>query len=104
MPKSNEPEILGPEPEHAYNDPELSPREFLLALMHDKRLPIPIRADAAAKVAVYEHPRLAQVTQDVTAGLRIEIIGGLPELPGTNVIMPNASLAKKANGGQPPEK
>ena len=46
------------------------------------------RIDAAAKVSVYMHPRLAQVSQDITAGLKIVIEGGLPQLPGTNIIMP----------------
>ena len=49
------------------------------------------RIDAAAKVSVYMHPRLAQVSQDITAGLKIVIEGGLPQLPGTNIIMPGES-------------
>jgi hypothetical protein len=81
-----EAEILEPEP--AYNDQTLSPQDFLLAVMHDKRLPMAARIDAASKVSVYIHPRLAQITQDVTAGVTIRIEGGLPQLPGTNIIMP----------------
>ena len=50
---------------------------------------MPVRIEAATKVSVYVHPRLAQVTQDVTAGVTIRIEGGLPALPGTNIIMPN---------------
>jgi hypothetical protein len=101
-PKSIDGEILGPE--HAYDNPELSPKEFLLAVMRDNRLPIAARMDAAAKVAVYEHPRLAQVNTDLTAGVTIRIEGGLPELPGTNIIMPEIQKApkKSTNGsGQP---
>jgi hypothetical protein len=86
VPKKPESEVLDPEP--AYNDPDLSPVEFLNALMHDTRLPIPMRIEAAKAVSVYIHPRLAQVTQDVTAGMTIRIQGGLPDLPGTNIIMP----------------
>jgi hypothetical protein len=100
MTKSIEGEVLGPE--HEYDNPELSPKQFLLAVMRDHRLPISVRMDAAAKVAVFEHPRLAQVNSDVTAGVRIVIEGGLPVLPGTNIIMPETEVPKKTNGsGQP---
>src|SRR5215469_15570658 len=88
MAKSAEPEILEPQPERAFDNPELSPKDFLLAVMRDRRVPLAARMDAAAKVAVYEHPRLAQTTADVTAGLTIRIEGGLPALPGTDIIMP----------------
>jgi hypothetical protein len=95
MPKPVEGEILGPP--HKYDDTELSPKEFLLAVMRDTRLPISVRMEAAAKVAVYEHARLAQVTQDITADMKIIIEGGLPALPGTDVIMPKTET-KKTNG------
>jgi hypothetical protein len=92
-------EIIEP---RKFNDPTLPPKEFLLAVMHDERVPMAARIDAAKAVAVYEHPRLAQVTQDVTAGVRIIIEGGLPALPGTNIIMPESAAmqeaAKKTNG------
>lgn len=88
MPKNQpEPEILGPEP--AYNADDILPQDFLVAVMRDKRLPMSVRIEAATKVSVYIHPRLAQVTQDVTAGMTIRIEGGLPALPGTNIIMPD---------------
>jgi hypothetical protein len=105
VPKNPEPEILDPEP--AYNDQNLSPQEFLVAIMRDKRLPISVRIEAASKVSVYIHPRLAQVTQDVTAGMTIRIEGGLPALPGTNIIMPNHEKPErpkppvKGNGHDP---
>jgi len=41
---------LGPEPSHAYDDPNLSAIEFLRACMHDQRLPLTTRMDAAAKL------------------------------------------------------
>ena len=85
-----------------YNDPTLPPMEFLLAVMHDPNMPIPARIDAAKAVSVYMHPRLAQVTQEVNAGIKIIIEGGLPALPGTNIIMPQPG--SKTNGsGEPPE-
>jgi|SRR5215469_142811 len=95
-------EVLGPE--HEYDNDGLSPKDFLLAIMRDKRVPLSARMEAATKVAVYEHPRLAQVNQDLTAGLTIRIEGGLPDLPGTNIIMPKTEQKPKssANGsGQP---
>jgi len=102
MDKPKTGEVLPPEP-HAYDNPELSPKEFLHAVYRDIRMPMATRIDAAKAAAVYEHPRLAQVNQDITGGLRIIIEGGLPALPGTNIIMPGTEEApKKTNGsGQP---
>lgn len=77
---------------------DISAKEFLLAIMRDASLPIAVRMDAAAKVAVYEHPRLAQVSQDTTAGITIRIEGGLPDLPGTRVIMPSGKPGPVPNG------
>jgi hypothetical protein len=102
MAKPIDGEVLGPERE--YDNPDLSPKQFLEAIMHDKRLPITVRMDAAAKVAVFAHPRLAQVSSDVNAGVTIRIEGGLPALPGTNIIMPEINTpvegAKKPNGSR----
>lgn len=100
MPKEYDPNIIVSGSDHAYNDPDLSPKEMLLAIMRDQRLPLPIRMEAATKVAVYEHPRLAQTNQDISGGLRIVIEGGLPALPGTNIIMPTLGKEppKKSNG------
>jgi hypothetical protein len=99
-------ELIEPDPsEPAYNDQTLSPKEFLLAVMRDRRLPLAARIEAATKVSVYEHARLAQVTQDMTIGATIRIEGGLPLLPGTNIIMPetetstsSTTVKKKGNG------
>lgn len=90
-------EGFGPE-EHSYDSDGITPKDFLLAIMRDKRVPLSVRMVAAEKVAVFEHPRLAQVSQDVTAGITIKIEGGLPALPGTNVIMPNQNAPPKTNG------
>jgi hypothetical protein len=73
--------------------------EFLLAVMHDARVPMAARIDAAKSVSVYMHPRLAQVTQEITGGVRIIIEGGLPALPGTNIIMPDPMNNKKTTNG-----
>ena len=101
MPKSITPlddDIIGP---RAYNDANLSPKDFLLAVMRDHRVPLSARMDAAAKVAVFEHPRLAQVSQDVTSGITIKIEGGLPPLPGTNIIMPGETPNPPGFGDPP---
>ena len=96
-------------PERPYNDPTLPPMEFLLAVMHDPTMPIPARIDAAKAVSVYMHPRLAQVTQEISGGVKIIIEGGLPALPGTNIIMPelgqspNSGISKTNGKGGAPE-
>lgn len=38
---------------HLYNEPDLSPTEFMLAVMRDEHLPLAIRLDAAHKVAPF---------------------------------------------------
>jgi hypothetical protein len=102
MDKPKEGEILGPEP-NAYDNPDLPPKEFLRAVYTSTRLPMSTRIDAAKACAAYEHPRLQQVNSDINAGVRIVIEGGLPNLPGTNIIMPETEeVSKKTNGsGQP---
>jgi len=54
---------LDPEPPHAYDNPDLSPIEFLRACMHDTRLPLAMRMDAAAK--------LLPLTESVPPSVRI---------------------------------
>lgn len=90
-PSRNGSEVL---PIRKYNDPELPPMEFLLAVMHDDKVPMAARIDAAKAVSVYMHPRLAQVTQEISGGVKIIIEGGLPALPGTNIIMPGTEIQK----------
>jgi hypothetical protein len=98
-------ELIEPDPaEPAYNDPTLSPKDFLLAVMRDRRLPLAARIEAATKVSVYEHARLAQITQDMTIGATIRIEGGLPLLPGTNIIMPEANVSSSTSASMPPKK
>jgi hypothetical protein len=64
-----------PPQSHAYDDPDLSPIEFLLAVMRDTSLPLPIRISAASAVAPYQHPRSRQ---DIVPYHCKIIIGGLP--------------------------
>ena len=46
---------------HAYNDPDLSPIEFLTAVYNDASLPMSIRIDAARGLLPYTEPRPARV-------------------------------------------
>jgi hypothetical protein len=105
MSKPPNQEILDPEGQiPAYNKPGLNPQEFLTSVYQCTTLPMAARIQAAKDVAVYVHARLAQVTQDITAGVTIRIEGGLPELPGTNIIMPDhvkTSSTTKGNGHDP---
>lgn len=81
-------QVVNGEAAREFNRADINPKEFLVAVMRDQSLPMSVRIDAASKVAVYEHPRLAQVNQETNAGITIRIEGGLPSLPGTNIIMP----------------
>jgi hypothetical protein len=40
---------------HAYDNPELSSVQFLLAVMHDQTVPMYLRMKAAQAAAPYEH-------------------------------------------------
>jgi hypothetical protein len=105
MDKPTEPEILGPEDPKPYDDPSLTSKDFLRAVYTCSRLPMSTRIEAAKAAAAYEHPRLQQVASDITAGVRMIIEGGLPALPGTNVIMPETEGGQKrtTNGSGNPE-
>jgi len=64
----------GPSP-HAYNDPDLSPIEFLQAVYRDASLPMSIRIDAARGLLPYTEPRPARIpSSDVSCTI---VIGGL---------------------------
>jgi hypothetical protein len=104
MDKPKEGEVLGPR-SHGFNVKGLPPKEWLRQVYEDDTLPMSTRIDAAKACAAYEHPRLQQVASDITAGVTIRIEGGLPDLPGTNIIMPGTenSNQKKTNGSGNPE-
>jgi hypothetical protein len=104
MDKPIEGQVLGPTI-HAYNEKNLPSKEWLRRVFEDESLPMSVRIDAAKACAAYEHPRLQQVASDITAGVTIRIEGGLPDLPGTNIIMPGTEkpAANKTNGSGNPE-
>ena len=69
-------EFIAPSPPpHAYNDPDLSPIEFLYAVYRDPRLPMSIRIDAARGLLPYTEPRPACASSS-HVGCTI-VIGGL---------------------------
>jgi hypothetical protein len=64
--------------DHLYNSPGLMPKEFLLAVMHDKTVPMSVRIQVAEELLKrWPHPH-----QYVPPAYTI-VIGGLPE--GTSV-------------------
>src|SRR5262249_25882675 len=79
---------------HAYNNPNLSPKEFLLAVMHDTTLPLSTRIKAARDVAPYfiAAPRpVAPVTCKIIIPSLDEFILRQGEVPRTPV---NEFIAK----------
>ena len=60
---------------HAYNDPSLSPIEFLQAVYRDPRLPMSVRIDAARGLLPYAEPRPASSPPSYVG--RTIVIGGL---------------------------
>src|SRR5215472_3429175 len=60
---------------HPYDDPDLSPIEFLQAVYRDRTLPMSIRIDAARGLLPYTEPRPASVPPS-HIGCTI-VIGGL---------------------------
>jgi len=98
MDKPKDGEVLGPK-SHAFNVRGLPSKEWLRRVFEDEALPMSVRIDAAKACATYEHPRLQQVASDITAGVTIRIEGGLPELPGTNIIMPETEESKSKTNG-----
>jgi hypothetical protein len=55
------------------------PLEFMLRMMRDPTQPLAVRIDLAKAAAPYRHVRLAPAAQMSEEGLKIEIIGGLPQ-------------------------
>jgi hypothetical protein len=68
---------------------DATPLEFLTALYRSPRAPMIMRLDAAKNAAQYVHAKLMAVKIVDHAKPVYEIVGGLPELPGTHTIMPS---------------
>jgi hypothetical protein len=69
-----------PPQRHAYDDPSLTALEFLLAVMHDARLPLSTRLEAARAALPYTSPFPSKVQGYVSFHCRIVIP---PFEPGT---------------------
>jgi hypothetical protein len=67
--------------EHAYDAPDLSPKDFLLAVMHDESVPMSLRLKAAHTVAPYVYTPVLPKEPPV---LTIRI-GGIPNLYGDDL-------------------
>jgi len=66
---------------HAYDAPNLTPVQFMLAVMRDTTLPLSIRLDAASKVAPFTHPRPRPFESRLYESIPHRgtiVIGGLP--------------------------
>lgn len=60
---------------HAYDDPDLSAVQFLLAVMRDQSVPLYLRMKAAHVVAPYEHHAPAPVQVIPNLDLMSEVQG-----------------------------
>jgi hypothetical protein len=71
---------------------DASPLEFLMAVYRSNIVPINLRVDAAKNAAMYVHPKLIAVAAVKTGQEKLMLSGGLPNLPGANVVMPKAKV------------
>jgi hypothetical protein len=62
---------------HAYDDPDLSPVEFLQHVMHATHLPMATRIEAASALLPYTHPTKGSAPRSVVPARCKIIIGGL---------------------------
>src|SRR5215813_6167431 len=98
----------GPQP-HLYDDPDLSPLEFMLAVMRDTTLPLAIRLDAAAKVAPFYHRRLRSLNPHCTIVIPplsyepwAEVCSPWPRSTANDSENPSASSKTLSHGGHTP--
>ena len=57
-----------------------TPLDFLLRVMRNGRLGLPVRMDAAKAALPFVHPKLAHVQLNSDQRQQIEIVGGLPNV------------------------
>jgi hypothetical protein len=60
-----------PKQDHEYNNPKVSPKEFLLAIMHDRTVPMCMRIEAATMVAPFYTTPQATVKVHPTCIIKI---------------------------------
>ena len=71
---------MADEQEHAYNEPGLTSKEFLYAVMRDPTLPLGQRMDAAVKLLPLEHPQIPTYYGEFPASRTVEVIIRIPPL------------------------
>jgi hypothetical protein len=91
--------------DHAYNDPSLSPLQFLLAVLHDPTVDMDDRIKAAEAAFPYvstnPHQASVQRWEDLDPMDRVKIvIGGLPEHVSVSVEQHPPRLADPAPDNQ----
>jgi hypothetical protein len=60
-----------PETQHAYNDQQIAPKDFLLAVMHDRTLGLSTRIEAARMALPLCHNPPAETRADPDLVLRV---------------------------------
>lgn len=76
---------------------EVTPEEFLLAVLRDPQQPLGLRNHNAEVLLPYTKPKLIAVAAwDRTEAPVITVVGGLPALPGTETTMPSNFVQRAA--------
>jgi hypothetical protein len=70
--------------EHAYDSPDLTSKEFMRAVMHDRTLPLGIRMDAACKLLPLEVPPVPTYYGEFPMSRTVEITIRIAPLPGSD--------------------
>jgi hypothetical protein len=75
-----------PRPPHAYDDPQITSVNFLLAVMHDPTVGLPARIQAATYALPFMHPLQppCRVHPDLiirVAPLSVDDLEGAPQMP-----------------------
>ena len=92
--KAHEPELP---PRHAYNDPDLSPKEFLLAVMRSQHLPLSFRIKAAEAAAPYFTPRPGEARHYPCVGYHLTYV--IPDNPALReALEPSTEPPEQING------
>ena len=68
----------------------LMPLDYMLQLLRNTRFKPVFRFEIAKAAAPYCHPKLAQISTNGSNTLTIRVEGGLPPMPGSQMVLPNA--------------
>ena len=92
--KTHEPKLP---PRHAYDEPNLSPKQFLLAVMRSQHLPLTIRIKAAEGAAPYFTPRRGETRHYPCVDAHIEYVIG-DNLALREALKPSTEAPEQSNG------